>query len=233
MAIDKVARSSLNRTLSKANQTSLRSAEKHNEVFFNQLLHDLGGFGKEITAVGAASALDVAVTSAALGGGTKYDSGRAAANWDLEVGGKTRRSGSTGELTPAKYGESYHGVGRRGSGGVPSASKIPSIKALQYGYQTTMGQSPVDIEPNRWLWNAIGIGQPGRVAVSIYNPIMYALRRPDGFGRTYAQNAMPDLPSKDDFVRLTRTTVLMAGQQFVYEKIKKMNERVRKTRFSG
>jgi hypothetical protein len=225
--------STAQRTLSKANQTAYRRAEKNNEVFLNRLIHDVGGFGKEILAIGAASALDVAVTSAPKGG-TKYDSGRAAANWDLMVGGKTRRNGKTSELSPAYYDNSrFKGVGQRKSHGIPARKDIPKIKALNYGYESTMGTGPVKLVPGKWLWDTIGIGEPGTKSVAIFNPLMFAIKRVDGFGRTYAQNAFPDLPSKSDFVRLSRTTILMAGQAFVYEKIRKMNERVRKSRFSS
>jgi hypothetical protein len=124
-------------------------------------------------------------------------------------------------------------VGARGSGGVPAKKDVPKIKALKYGYESTMGTGPVKLVPGGWLWDTVGIGEPGTKSVSIFNPLMFAIRRPDGLGRTYAQNAFPDLPSKSDFVRLSRTTILMAGQAFVYEKIRKMNERVRKSRFSS
>jgi hypothetical protein len=123
--------------------------------------------------------------------GTKHDSSRAAANWDLAI---SSYAPVRTYLHPLAYGESSPTFGRIGEKG--SAGEFKG-QVLRYK-QTFYGIGPVpggvyQAKPGGLLYNAMGIGKQGTPRVDLFNPIAGDLnqrRAGDHYvGKTYAYYA--------------------------------------------
>ena len=163
-------------------------ARRNTEVYFMRLSKWFDGLGKLGTATMAASALETAMRKRE--GETKHDSSRAAANWDINVGGVNPYGRKTNKLDPKNYGEK--GVGQKGDDG-KNAGAVRSKKRQKYGYKYNQGAP--EPAPGGWLWDAIGVGKLGTKSVHLFNPIMFAIHRRENTargkhtGKTYAENA--------------------------------------------
>jgi hypothetical protein len=206
----------------KAQRTEIKRKDKESETAFYKMTTFLFGLGKEALAEMAAASLDLAVKPQPEGG-TKHDSGRAAANWDLLIGGGNPFSRSTSQLDPDVTPAAAYGVGERGSKGAVSASAVPKIKAAAYGY--TVSGNQVAVTNGGWLHQAIGVGKPGTPQVALFNPILFAIKAPDGSGKTYAENAFPGL---DAAMSSIDKKAGEAASVFVLYKVAEFNREFRK-----
>jgi hypothetical protein len=154
----------------------VRAALRHNNTLFASLTNAVSGLGKKTLAAASAAALSGAMTNR----NTKHDSSRAAANWDLEVGHSNPYGKSvSGGLNPSQYHDQEFGVGGRGDQG-SNQGQVAEIKAQRYGYSGYGANTTVS--ENSWLYNALGVGQKGRPAVYLFNPVSTV--------KGYAENAL-------------------------------------------
>ena len=144
-----------------AYQDRLRTAVRRNETLFKSLKAEVPGLGKKVLGGMVAAAL-----AEAMRNGTKHDSSRAAANWDVNVGGANPYGRSTTALAPKEYNDATYHIGTKGSGG-SEAGGVIAEKLHWYGCDSknnTMLQGG-------WLWNALKIGQPGNIQAHLFNPV--------------------------------------------------------------
>ena len=205
-----------------------------NSVYLKSLTVMLKGLGKEVLATGAAVMLDTAVRQSPESGDTVVDSGRAIANWDLMIGGTTKRKGAKDELSPPKSvsrsGKSEYastdaeaaaaGLGQKGSQGDPAIVRVPKQKAAAYGY--TIENGIATVAPGSWIYEKVGVGRTvldtkgaQTVAVHLFNPV---LGPASGNGR-YRRNAFPG----EGVVGLARASVAHSAQASVAARIAAFN----------
>lgn len=179
----------------------LQQIKRNNAAYAADLTSIVRGLGRKVLGALAVTALERAIQT------TYHDSSRFAANWDLAVNRDIYREGAK-SLIPHAYGQAP--AGQRGDRGA-NRKAVYQAKAAFYGYRNAgrMVREPV---PDGYFWEKLGLhGQVGRpmgaggVAkptlnnfqlgavprVELFNPIMSAMQgRHDGFGRTYAHNAL-------------------------------------------
>lgn len=144
--------------------SGLQMQFRKNRMYIENLKRAIGTVGKQMTGLYAAQALHNVIMS------TYQDSGRAAANWNLNIGAKM----ATQEWNPKAYQETMPGgwsIGKKGDkrGENGEDEMIAAYKGFYYGYEHDTG---VWLVPNGPLWKALKIGEPGPIpAISLYNPI--------------------------------------------------------------
>ena len=184
--------------LSKGGTKELKDAIENNNEFIYRLTSFYSGISEGVFMQATAGALDMAMKPSQNGGGTKHDSGRAAANWHIMVNGVgVTPHVSTSQLEPSeqpneKKGDAAPnewGLGYRGSQGKPSMKEVIKIKRVTYGYSKHgFGYS---IHKDGWLAQKIaGREGFGRPTVHLINAV-YGVDRPAG-GIPYHQYAFPD-----------------------------------------
>jgi hypothetical protein len=202
--------------MTRPDRTKIRKAMRENDVFFMSLTTFLNGLGKEALGVMAAGSLDRAVRMFPAGG-TVHDTGRAALNWDLQVGGNNPTGRGSSELNPSE------GLAPAGDKGKVSKDAVPSIKAAAYGYS----EKDYSLADNGWLHQALMIGKPGRPAVYLFNPILSKVVYRDGSGRTYAENAFPGMEAAIAGLNEKATG---EAAKFVLNQVRQFNTTFRKAR---
>jgi hypothetical protein len=195
-----------------------KQAVRRNEVFFIRLTRAFQSLGKKTLATAAAASLEAAMED----DNTKHDSSRAAANWQLNVGNVNPYGVSPNEMHPKEYGR--YGVGQRGDAGA-QAAQVKSRKRQKYGYLKGGGGADVKVKERGWLWNAIGVGEKGTPGVHLFNPLLGAVKRRDGSGASYAENAFPGFVEAD-----ATKKAKIASTAVVVENIKELNAEIRRTK---
>lgn len=158
-----------------AGTSGLQMQFRKNRMYVENLKRAIGSVGKQMTGLYAAQALHNVVMT------TIKDSGRAAANWNLNIGSTM----ATQEWNPKNYEETYNEglgpVGKRGDRNrsasdtnfkksSTAAEQVAYYKGFYYGY--TISGNGVELIPNDKIWKALKIGEPGPIpAISLYNPI--------------------------------------------------------------
>ena len=140
----------------------LRTAIRHNRLLFENLTFAVRGMGKKVLGSAAGAALKTAMST----GNTVHDSSRAAANWDLQIGGANPYGRSESQLAPKKYGDPTYGIGERGWSGLMAGDVIMN-KLGKYGCNPQTGE----MAEGGWVWNQLKIGQKGVVSVKLFNPV--------------------------------------------------------------
>lgn len=202
---------------------NLERAMRNNELFAMNLKQGLEAIPKKVLGVLAATALDRSIRK------TKHDSSRAAANWDLSIGGYGLRQ----DLSPSSYkqsGASWGSIGERYDAGAFEATVL-GAKALFYGYGESgkggAGES-VFLEPEKGgrLASSLRIGQSGEApSVYLFNPVMsMANARMDKSGHTYAYNAFFGSEAGPD---VAQSTVQLVGNGYVPYLVKQINQQVK------
>jgi hypothetical protein len=146
-----------------AYQDRLRAATRRNETLFKSLKAEVQGLGKKVLGDMIAASL-----AEAMRNGTKHDSSRAAANWDVQVGGANPYGRSTTELAPKEYHDTEYQIGGRGSGGSEKGGAIAE-KLHRYGCDST--SNPERMIQGGWLWSALKIGESGNIQAHLFNPV--------------------------------------------------------------
>ena len=127
-----------------------RAIEKKNEGFFQSMISAIHKSGKVVAGTMAAEALITAMNN------TKHDSSRAAANWEINVGGVNPVGHDPTVLNPEKYEDASAAIGTRHSEGAFKGRAI-GRKKVRYGIKGKAGQD-VTLGENGWLWRALEIG---------------------------------------------------------------------------
>lgn len=177
----------------KGGKEGIQLALKNNEMYIANLKQGLQGVPRAVLATLAAASLEMAIKE------TKHDSSRFAANWDL--GFSSQGPALRPQPAPEKYEgatESAGSIGKRGAKG-GKRKAVLAAKANYYGYKPGANGIPL-VNPEGRLASWIGIVQnrttttaPPRTIprVELFNPFTSASYfRPDGFGRSYAKNAL-------------------------------------------
>ena len=146
-----------------AYQDRLRTAVRRNETLFKSLKAEVPGLGKKVLGGMVAAAL-----AEAMRNGTKHDSSRAAANWDVNVGNANPYGRTTTELAPKEYNDTTYQIGTRGSDGNEANNAIAE-KLHRYGCDSKT--NPETMLQGGWLWDALKIGKPGNVQAHLFNPV--------------------------------------------------------------
>jgi hypothetical protein len=208
----------------RASIAHLERAMRNNELFAMNLKQGLEAIPKKVLGVLAATALDRSIRK------TKHDSSRAAANWDLSIGG----TGIRQALSPSSYkqsGDSWGDIGERYDAG-DYENFVLAAKALFYGYGepgvTARGSESVFLEPEKGgrLASSLRIGQSGEApSVYLFNPVMtMANARMDKAGHTYAYNAFFGSEAGPE---MAQSTVQMIGNGYVPYLVKQINQQVK------
>lgn len=217
----------------------LNKAMENNSLYLKVITRMFLGLGKEALGVGAATLLDCATRERAGGGTLNVDSGRAIANWDLQIGGTNPFGREQTVLDPptpmskggSKYADSRafeSGLGTRESHGVPAKDHVPKLKAVAYGYTIKAGKT--ELETGGWIHTKLGIGvrvdqSPSQTkAVHLFNPILGAVVNKDGYGRRYATNAFPGMETPTAVANATRGVVLENARWKVEQIIKSVKD---------
>lgn len=202
----------------------IEQAIRNNELFAMNLKQGLDAVPKKVLGVFSVTALDRAIRK------TRHDSSRAAANWDLSVGGHGFREA----LSPARYGESgssWGAIGERYDAGAYEAAVL-GAKALFYGYGEAAsglgGGEPIFLEPEKggFISSSLRLGQSGEApTVYLFNPVMsMANARMDRAGRTYAYRAFSGEEAGPEVVQ---STVQMIGSTYIPYLVKQINQQVK------
>jgi len=202
---------------------NLERAMRNNELFAMNLKQGLEAIPKKVLGVLAATALERAIRK------TKHDSSRAAANWDLAIGGVGIRY----HLSPAEYKQSVEVGGQIGGRHYEGAyeTSVLNAKATFYGYGEPSGVTAGDgvlLEPERGLrlHSQLRIGQSGEApSVYLFNPVMsMANARMDTLGRTYAYHAFFGSEAGPE---IAQSTVQMVGNGYIPKLVKQINQQVK------
>lgn len=199
----------------------LRKAIKNNEVVFKSLTNSFLLLGKKSLGTGAAAALETAMSSP----NTKHDSSRAAANWDVNIGGSNPYGRQPNELAPKLYANqpgsnsgSRYKIGKRRDEGKNEAV-MKSRKRRRYGYKKggRGDASTAIVAENSWIYNQLNIGRPGKPAVHLFNPILgkYAL---------YASRAFPGYT---EVLASIQQRAVGSAKILALEEVQKMNAKIR------
>lgn len=207
----------------RASIAHLERAMRNNELFAMNLKQGLEAIPKKVLGVLAATALDRAIRK------TKHDSSRAAANWDLSIGG----AGIRQALSPSSYkqsGGSWGDIGERYDAGSFEATVL-GAKAMFYGYGEAGaggGGESVFLEPEKGgrIASSLRIGQSGEApSVYLFNPVMsMANARMDKSGRTYAYHAFFGSEAGPE---MAQSTVQMIGNGYVPYLVKQISQQVK------
>jgi len=201
-----------------------RLAARNNKTVFKSLTNSFNGLGKKTLGTGAAAALEAAMRK----GITNHDSSRAAANWDVNIGGNNPYKRSTSELAPKYYAShrtegaairSRYEIGERGDRG-KNAGNMASRKRKRYGYTRAGGDENVKVREGSWIYNNLNIGKPGRPPVQLFNPIM-------GMIPPYAVRAFPGF---DKFKTSVLSMIVSSAKPVVFEEVDRINKALRKNR---
>lgn len=196
-----------------------KTVVKQNEMFIMNLTQGLKDMPRQILNIAAAEALDMAVNE-----GTKHDSSRAAANWDLELPARPIRH----TMAPYSYGE--HPAGQRYDAGA-NKQAVWEYKKMVYGIEMT--KTPY----GSWMQGKEGQALASSISsstsqVSLYNPIMGTYARKEGAdhsGNTYAYNAFyfddPELGLLTN--KLSSTIIQKIGNGFIPGAISYLNATLR------
>ena len=150
-----------------------RRAIKNNQAIFQSLTREVQGYLGKKTAVGMAAGALVAAMET-----TKHDSSRAAANWELNVGGSNPYGKGSGGLNPSEYFDGTYGIGGRNTGGVLEGQVI-KFKLASYGVAENG-----EVAEGGWLYTKAGVGKLGTPAIKLWTPITTI--------PNYAKNALGD-----------------------------------------
>ena len=207
-----------------------RLAIRSNQTVIKRLTNEFKKLGKRTLGIGAAAALEAAMTAPA----TKHDSSRAAANWDINIAGKNPYRRLNIQIAPKYYANHQeHGprekrvyeIGKRGDKG-KNAGNVRSRKRKRYGYLKggkDGGGAKVKVAEGSWIFNNLEINKPGRKAVHLFNPIMG--RIPD-----YAENAFPGYA---EFRSNVLGRIIGSAKPDVFREVDRINAEIRRVRPAG
>jgi hypothetical protein len=162
---------------------SLSVAKNANNLYAANLSALMSGMGKQLLGAFASEVLMEAILH-----GTKHDSSRAAANWDLSLSGSGMHTG----LIPHDYGTNP--IGKKGDEG---AYKYITLEYKRMVYGINDYGDFFTPKEGGMLHTALGIGKSGSAPrVELFNPIMSPNQErrqgwgeDRGTGATYAFNA--------------------------------------------
>jgi hypothetical protein len=198
-------------------------ALKNNEMYIANLKAGLYGMPNRVLAALAASALDMAIDK------TKHDSSRFAANWNLSISGRQMFA----TMDPSEYnqhGTSYGSVGKKRSGGSHKEAVLVA-KSVYWGY-TRGANNLCTVSEGGRLFTELGLarrtvtsGPPVNRKVELYNPVTSSdFSRIDGFGNTYAKNA---LTSMGPAVFMSAATAQRIGSAVIPLEIQRITQELR------
>jgi hypothetical protein len=208
----------------------LRRISKGNTFFAANLSDAVRGLGRKALAAMAATALHEVIAY------TKHDSSRFAANWDLAF----NRDGYRDVMQPWKYGEAP--AGQRDDKGA-NKQATQAAKHVYYGYFKHPSGAFIPL-PGGYLWDKVGLGgqvgtpigggtgrrQLGALPrVELFNPLISMNRqRPDGFGHSYAYNAL-----HGDLSEAEEKVAQIVGSGYLPSIIKDIADQVRTAKTTG
>lgn len=201
-----------------------------NDLFTANLTAAIRGFGKHALGALAAEALHMAIMD-----GTKHDSSRAAANWDLAFSGRNMRT----NLDPAHYmnssrkGEdtSLAPIGFRGDDGA-NKQAVWDYKQMVYGIQHANGF--YSAKKGGWIRDELGIGLPNQPPrVELFNPIA-GEANPRMAGQTGYSYAYYALQAGDkEFSTTIQGSTLTIGDKFIPWALQILNQTVQSATAQG